>query len=163
MKEDYSFLNEVNKQTEQNRNKVTISNISKEIYDRERRKKLFYGGLTLLTTAAMVIGGIKLVQYSKDPETILQRELQIHSGTYSLDGKHVDPNDAHDCAIGGPEEGTIAERFVRYANTNKISYPELVKEIQKYGSSILNENDIHVNPDGSYEVTVQENSYGISK
>ena len=146
-------------------NKTKLTYISKSFLERIKNCQKIKLSMTSTVLAIGVIGVIAgSAVYYNQPINKLKRELQIHEYRYeSPDGGLVDPKTPHGCELGGPEEGTIGERVVRYANENDISYRKLVDLVDKEGSQIMDSSCIQVNPDGTFEYVVPEITEGKTK
>lgn len=110
---------------------------------------------TLIVLGFAGVVGYNIAQV-KDPVQVLNHELQIHSYRYEVEGDLLSPNTSHECAIGGPEEGSIGERITRYASEHHIPLDDLQKAVSKNGTSILDADQIVVREDGSYQYVVEE-------
>lgn len=138
--------------------KTKVTYISKSFLQRLKKNPKI---ILSVTASVLALGTIGVVAgsaiYENQPINKLKTELKIHENRYSLEGYGlVDPKDPHDCELGGPEEGTIGERVVKYANANDIPYRKLVELVDKEGSRIMDSSYIQVNTDGTFEYVVPE-------
>ena len=144
--------------------KTKVNYISKLFLQRLKKNPKIKLSVTASVLALGTIGVVGSAIYENQPINKLKTELQIHEKRYTLDGYGlVDPEDPHDCELGGREEGTIGERVVKYANANDIPYQKLVELVDKEGSQIMDSSYIQVNPDGTFEYVVPEISEAKTK
>lgn len=168
---DTTLMDLANKNAEKAKEEKQVTVHLQNINQRTHKKKEKFNvkRIQKFVIAVGIVGLTSGITYSaveqRKPINQLERELDIHSyNAYNFDtGEKIEPTLDHDCAIGGPEEGSIGERVIKYANENGITYDELIKAVNEKGTSIMDPMDIKVNSDGTFEYVVPEETLGFSK
>lgn len=116
----------------------------KEIEERNRIKKLKFGtavgaiavGIVLITTMPSTIRNISnyvdVQKYNATSVGLLDRDLQIHAGAYSIDGKAVSPYLDHGCVLGSEYIGSVENRIRIYCAQNNIDKRIEDAAVKKY-------------------------------
>lgn len=107
------------------------SNKRKAKKARKIKKLVLIASLTTMASLG-TISFVKACKFYNSPYYKLDNDLNIHNGTATVDGKTINPLYGHGCVIGGPEEGSISERFQRYCEENGITIEMQEKLIEKY-------------------------------
>lgn len=143
------MLREATMETEEDksldkRRKEFIENAKKDNERSQKIKKIVVIA-SLVTIASLgTVSLIKECQFRNTPYYKLDKDLNVHNGTATVDGIKINPYYEHDCVIGGPEEGSISERFQKYCEENDITLAEQEKLKEKYPDLLekLNEKDL---------------------